>query len=162
MTTTSFETIYERFFRKVEEDPDFFEYYNCTEEEAMELAKEKAAGYFQEAVSSLAIRASGFADVDFFDKDDTSFNFELVNTEIEILSRMMFVIYLERDFAKLKSVINSMTSADIKMIYSPANERKTFDDMLSNYKKDIEAKITQYLSVDRTTGKPKRIEYEDI
>lgn len=160
--TTSFETIYERFFRKVEEDLDFFEYYNCTPEEAMELATEKASGYLEEAVSTLTIRLSGFSDVNFYDKNDSEFEFELINTEIEILTRMMFYIYLERDFAKLKTVINSMTSADIKMIYSPANERKTFDDMLMNYKKDIEAKITQYLSVDRLTGKPKRIEYEEI
>lgn len=160
--TTSFETIYERFFRKVEEDPDFFEYYNCSAEEAMELAKEKATGYFEEAVSTLIIRLSGFADVDFEDKDDTKFNFELSKTEIEILSRMMFVIYLERDFGKLKTVINSMTSADIKMIYSPANERNSFENMIDKYKLDIEAKITQYLSIDRETGKPKRIEYEEV
>ncbi len=160
--TTSFETIYERFFRKVEEDPDFFEYYNCSAEEAMELAKEKATGYFEEAVSTLIIRLSGFADVDFNDRSSDEFNFELINTEIEILTRMMFVIYLERDFGKLKTVINSMTSADIKMIYSPANERNSFQNMLNEYKTDIEAKITQYLSVDRETGRPKRIEYEEI
>lgn len=160
--TTSFDDIYERFFRKVEEDPDFFEYYNCTEEEALKLAQERASGYLDEAVSTLAIRLTGFADVDFFDKDDSVFNFELVNTEIEILARMMFVIYLERDIAKLKSVINSMTSADIKMLYSPANERNSFDAMLKNYKINTEAMITRYLAVDRETGKPKRIEYEDI
>lgn len=160
--TTSFDEIYDRFFRKVEEDSDFFEYYNCTPEEAVELAKERASGYLQEAVSTLEIRLSGFADVDFYDKNDTEFNFELVGKEIEILSRMMFIIYLERDIAKLKTVINSMTSSDIKMLYSPANERNSFDAMLKNYKNDTDIMITQYLAVDRTTGKHKKIEYEEI
>ena len=48
------------------------------------------------------------------------------------------------------------------MLYSPANERNSFDAMLKNYKNDTNIMITQYLAVDRITGKHKKIEYEEI
>ena len=40
--TTKFESIFERFFRRVEKDEDFFQYYNVDLYEAVNLAQKQA------------------------------------------------------------------------------------------------------------------------
>jgi hypothetical protein len=51
---TSVSTVVDSFLKKVEEDDDFFEYYNCTDEEALAIAQERAAGYVDESVTYFA------------------------------------------------------------------------------------------------------------
>ena len=50
MSTTSFDEFYSRFYDKVENDPDFFDYYNHTSDESMEIAQERAKSYLNEAI----------------------------------------------------------------------------------------------------------------
>lgn len=158
---TSVSTVVDSFLKKVEEDDDFFEYYNCTDEEALAIAQERAAGYVDEAVTYFALQAKGCNNVNFFDKTSDTFNFDLTATEVEILARIMHWIYLERGISKLKPVINSFTSSEIKMLFSPANERKTFLEMVNSKKKEVDILISNYRAVDRLTGKLKTINYDD-
>ena len=76
MSTTSFDLFYTRFFNKVEKDADFFDYYNHTEEESMEIAKQRAENYLIEAVDELKTKCE--TTVNFYDMDmeNKCFNFK--------------------------------------------------------------------------------------
>lgn len=160
MSTTSFDKFYSRFYDKVENDPDFFEYYNHTSEESMEIAQERAKSYLVEAVDIFTLKCT--PTVDFFDIDTENgcFNFAVTSREIEIITRIMYSIYLERDISKLKPIINSLSAADVKSLFSPANERKTFESLINWYKDKTDVLITQYAARDRLTNQRKTIEYE--
>lgn len=156
--STSFEKIISKFFRKIEKDREFFAYYNVDFNEAMALASEQANGYLLEAVEKLTDEC--VPDVDFFDYNEElqEFNFALTNKEIGLLTNLMREVYFERDFATLKAFKVAMTPSDLNQA-SPANERKTFVDMVNGIKSDNVGKISQYSSVDRKTGKKKLINY---
>ena len=160
MSTTSFDLFYTRFFNKVEKDADFFDYYNHTEEESMEIAKQRAENYLIEAVDELKTKCE--TTVNFYDMDmeNKCFNFKAYSNEIEIISRIMFKIYLERDIALMKPIVNSLSATDIKALFSPAADRKTFDEMLKRYESKTDTMISQYTARDRETGKRRTLKYE--
>ena len=91
MSTTSFDELFSRFFDKVENDPDFFEYYNHSDEESMRIAQERAKSYLLEAVDIFTLKCT--PSVDFFniDKEIGCFNFEVTSREMEIISRIMYI-----------------------------------------------------------------------
>ena len=72
----------------------------------------------------------------------------------------MFKIYLERDIALMKPIVNSLSATDIKALFSPAADRKTFDEMLKRYESKTDTMISQYIARDRETGKRRTIQYE--
>ena len=156
--STPYNDFYGRFFKKIEEDKEYFNYYNLTPEESMELAKERAKTYLQESLAKLTLDSTN--DVDFNDYDDTleTVNLDCTKTEIDIIANLMFEMYLFRDVAKLNSLSVSFTPTDLR-VFSPAEDRKSF---LSMYN-DIVAKninmIDAYNSKDRLTGKRKTVDY---
>lgn len=160
MSTTSFDEFYSRFYDKVENDPDFFDYYNHTSDESIEIAQERAKSYLKEAIDIFTLKCT--PTVNFFDIDtkNSCFNFECTSREIEIITRIMYSIYLERDISKLKPLINSLTATDIKSLFSPANDRKTFESLINWYKNKTDILISNYAARDRLTNKRKTIGYD--
>ncbi len=159
MAETPFDTVINLFLRKIEKDRDFFTYYNVSEEEAYELAVLQATGYLREAINRLTDRCS--PDVDFYDYsegDNPHFNFKLTGREQGLLADLMREIYFERDLSMLKAFKIAMTPTDLNQ-FSPANERSTFMSMLETIKHENEVRISHYISEDRLTGKPKKINY---
>ena len=161
MSTTSFNEFYSRFYDKVENDTDFFDYYNHTSEESMAIAQERAKSYLNEAIDIFTLKCT--PTVNFFDVDTENdcFNFEVTSREIEIITRIMYSIYLERDISKLKPLINSLTATDIKSLFSPANDRKTFESLINWYKNKTDILISNYAARDRLTNKRKTIGYDE-
>ena len=47
----------------------------------------------------------------------------------------------------------------LNAIFSPSSERKTFEDMLANIKRENINKISRYIATDRETGKRKTIDH---
>mgnify|MGYP004546798447 FL=1 len=160
MPTTSFEEFYSRFFDKVENDVDFFDYYNHTSEESMEIAQERAKAYLNEAVDIFTLKCTPTVDYFDIDTENNCFNFIATSREIEIITRIMYSIYLERDISKLKPIINSLSATDVKSLFSPANDRKTFESLLDWYKSKTDVLISNYAARDRLTNKRKSIEYD--
>lgn len=159
MSTTSFKEFYSRFFDKVENDVDFFDYYNHTSEESMEIAQERAKSYLNEAVDIFTLKCTPTVDFYNIDFENECFGFEVTSREVEIITRIMYSIYLERDISKLKPIINSLSATDIKSLFSPANDRKTFESLLNWYKNKTDVLISNYAARDRLTNKRKPIEY---
>lgn len=161
MPTTSLDNIYSAFFDKIENDIDFFNYFNLDENQSMEIAKTRANTYMNEALSLITFKCS--PDVNFKDCDYENgyFNFELTPTEIDLIANVMFEMYLKKDLAKLKPIINAFSSTEIKLVYSPNEERKTFMNMLEQVKQENRILLADYAARDRLTGKRKTIEYKN-
>lgn len=155
---TSYEQLYVPFFNRIEEDAKFFSYYNLTAEEALEIAQKRSKNYLNEAVSILKRNCS----LDFnlvLDDEVEMISEDLTSDEINLLADLMYEVYISRDIATLKSMVNALTSTDLKMLHSPANERKTFMDMYNTLKYNNEVAMSQYNARDRKTGKRKVIDY---
>ena len=156
--TTSFDKITSRLLRKIEKDKDFFEYYNLSVSEVQSLVMEQATGYLYDAIDLLTSKCE--PDTDFYDYDEEllQFNFKLTQREIGLLASLMYEVYFERDEALLKAFKIRMTPSDLNQ-FSPANERKSFEDMLQRIKDENTNKIAKYVSTDRNTGKRKMIDH---
>lgn len=159
--TTSFEKVIGRLLRKIEKDKDFFAYYNVSVSEAQSLIIEQAKGYLVDAIDLLTSRCE--PDVDFYDYDEDNemFNFELTQREVGLLASLMYEVYFERDEAMLKVFKIRMAPSDLNP-FSPASERKTFEDMVLRIKQENLNKISKYVSTDRKTGERKSINHSQF
>lgn len=148
------------FLFKVQNCSEFFNYYNLTDGEAMELANKRAKGFLIEAVSRLTSQCT--PDVDFHDYDTVSekFGFELTKDEADLLARLMFEMFLEKDIAKLRVFTNTLSSQDLKYAFSGYGERNSFVGMFEKVQNDNKNLIDGYISKDRLTGARKSVNYD--
>ena len=156
--TTSFDKVTSRLLRKIEKDKDFFAYYNLSVSEVQSLVMEQATGYLYDAIDLLTSKCEPPVDMYNYDEELMEFNFELTQREIGLLASLMYEVYFERDEALLKAFKIRMTPSDLNQ-FSPANERKSFEDMLQRIKDENTNKIAKYVSTDRNTGKRKMIDH---
>ena len=156
--TTSFDKVISRLLRKIEKDKDFFAYYNLSVSEVQSLVMEQATGYLYDAIDLLTSKCEPPVDMYNYDEELMQFNFELTQREIGLLASLMYEVYFERDESLLKAFKIRMTPSDLNQ-FSPANERKSFEDMLQRIKDENTNKIAKYVSTDRNTGKRKMIDH---
>lgn len=166
--STEFSDINELFFDKIQKDADFFMYNNVDPEEALEIAESRAEGYLIESVSKLVLSCTPTIDFTDFDLDTTTgtpptlvpahFNPTLTFIEMDILANLQYEMYLDKDMVLLKSLANHLSPKDMN-VFSPANERRTFTDMLKFLKNENMKMIKKYASRDRLTGALRQIDY---
>mgnify|MGYP001002761520 CR=1 FL=1 len=163
--STSFTVPIQAFFRRIENDKSFFNYYNIDATEAMALASERAYGYLIESISKISMSYS--TDIDFtnytasVDENGNSsgtFNFDLTKNEIALLAQLMYEQYFNRDFVKLRAFKLQYSPSDLNT-FSPANERKTFIEMYDKVKLESQSMLDNYISRDRLTNQLKTINY---
>lgn len=179
---TAFSDVIQAFYHYIENDVDFFSYFELSEEESMEVAGQRAEVLLKEATSYLSRKmivenvflnvieveeesqSEGESDSNNSQDDsqtDTNVD-QTVNTymafaemltdaEINLLVKTMFLMYLQRDITVLRTFHGVMTSSDLNM-YSPANERKTFIEMVEKYEAQLKVEISEYQMRDRITG----------
>lgn len=163
---TAFKDVIDAFYNYIENDVDFFDYFDLSEEECIEVAGQRAEVLLNEATSYLAnklILANVYSNVievteelqEDGEEPETvvhmAFEETLTGAEINLLVKAMFLVYLQRDLTKLRTFHGVMTSSDLNM-YSPANERKTFVEMVQKYESDLKIEISEYQMRDRNTG----------
>jgi len=148
---TSFDSIYDIFFKRVINDPDFFGYTNVPDVETLELMKANAFDYMIESISTVYEFCTPTVDFNDYDTVVEEFGFDFTKTEIQIFANLMFEKFLSRDYAKLKIFEKHFTQNEIKM-FSPAQERKTFVDMLSKITQRNISTLKSYGSRDRITN----------
>lgn len=155
--STSYDPIFTKFVRKLKGDSQFFNYQNLSETEIKEIVDEHLLSLLERAIDRLYFY--GMPDINFYDKDDTSltFNVDLVPQEISLLSDLMYLSYFEEDRNKLKAYGMQFKTSEINLMFSPANDRKTYMDMLSQIEIGIVNSIINYFSRDRLTWKEKSI-----
>lgn len=151
---TAFEDVKQAFYHYIENDVDFFNYFELDEDECMEVAGQRAGVLLNEATSYLS-RKIGMENV-FTNKMEESFAEDLSDGEVNLLVKAMFLCYLQRDITMLRTFHGVMSSSDLNM-YSPANERKTYIAMVKQYEDDLKVEISEYAMIDRETGMFKTI-----
>ena len=163
---TAFSDVINAFYHYIEKDVDFFDYFELNEEECMEVAGQRAGVLLEEAISYLCrklIIENVFSYAEMVQPEESgdeqeedskgymAFTETLTNTEINLLVKAMFLMYLQRDLTVLRTFHGVMTSSDLNM-YSPANERKTFVAMVQQYEDNLKVEISEYQMFDRNTG----------
>lgn len=148
---TAFEDVISAFYHYIENDVDFFNYFELDEQECMEVAEQRAGALLSEATSYLCRKLVVENVFSTIDTVESIFTEELTSMEINLLVKTMFLVYLQRDLTKLRTFHGVMTSSDLNM-YSPANERKTFVEMVDSYEQKLITEISEYQMRDRNTG----------
>ena len=160
----SFETLYEAFFDQIEKDKDFFNYNNVSVDEALNIAKTRSNRYLKEALATISLKCTpdkcGKNFIDFNDETKT-LNYDLTYIELDIIASVMYEKYLFREFSKLKAQANRFTTKDFN-VFSPANERNSFNEMFKTIQRGNEVLIDNYKSINHSTGNALTIDYSDI
>lgn len=157
--TNSLNDVYEVFFDKVEQDKEFFVYFQLDEIQAMEIARERARSYLRDACSYL--RRLVTLDFSLSIVEDEagveSFANKLTDDEVYLLAEIMMGFHYKRSLAKLLPKLNTFSAAELKLLHSPANERQTYTAMVAQVWANIDRLIADYYAKDRLTGSEKMI-----
>ena len=155
---TSFSEPINRFFHFIEEDREFFDYYQLRDFEALDLASTRARSYLQDAIDRVMLECH--PDIDFTDYDELSwsFNVDLTSREVYMLASLMYERYLFKDIAKLKTWSVNYTAKELT-VFSPSEARNSFNTMYENVCARNELLLDTYRNTDRLTGEFKGIDY---
>lgn len=156
---TPFSTVIERFYRRIEEDKNFFDYYNLTDEQSMAIAEQRSIGLLYEAIEMIVLRTT--PTVNFYDYDTilNQFNFDLNNTEILLISSFMYQQYLERTVAKLKEYNVNYTAENLR-VFDPSNARSTFQSLYDDICNKNDILLDTYDSKDRDNNELLQIDFQ--
>lgn len=158
--STLYKKIYDPFYDRLEKDETFIDYINLTEQECIDLAKERSHSYLTEAISELTSNCTPDINFEDYDDDLEVISEDLTKKEIKLLVDIMFKIYMERDVPKLHVFALYLTPNELNT-FSPANERKSYLDLIKGLQDGIDKSIDNYSSTDRLTGKRKIINYDN-
>lgn len=149
---TPYENVTDKFIRKIKQDKEYFCVNGVTEEQLLEIINRRSVELLDDSVNELQPMISIAQDVDFLDKDDDmeEFNFNLTRIEEDLISDMMVVKYFDEALVKLKAM-QKYIGDDIK-VFSPANERKTFKEMVEFKRQLFNNKLGNYNTRNRETG----------
>ena len=155
--STPYNVIFDKFIKKLHGDKSFFNYKGLSESEINDLVKEHLISLLNTSIDRLY--TYGLPDFDFYDKNDTlqTFNGELVNQEVSLLSDLMYLAYFEEDKNKLRALGLVFKTSEINTVFSPANDRKTFLDMVKNIESKSINDINNYFARDRLTWQFKSV-----
>lgn len=141
----------ELFFKKVEKDVRFFNYFGLDDYRAMRLAEERAKTYLSEAVGRLMLECSPSVDFTDVDGEAETFNFDLTTSEKLLLSSLMYEYYLERDIAYLRLQNVNYVSTELR-VFDPSNARNSFMEMYESVCNRNKELLEEYRNRDRLTG----------
>ena len=156
---TPFSSLENRFKMMVEEDSEFFQYYQYLEYEAEEIMHRRILAYLYEATAMLDSQIQTQIDFTDYNEETEEFNTDLTKKEILLVSSMMFQVYLSRSIAKLKTLVVNYSSSDLK-VFDPSNARTSFMTMYEKVCQDNAFLIEEYKSRDRLTGAFIEVGYE--
>lgn len=155
MNTTSFESIFSRFYNKLEKDPDFFDYYQIEMSEAIQIAHNRAKNYLIEALDRLCSIGSLQVNFSDYDEEIEEINFSTTQAEKRLIVEIMFEEYMKRDIPLLSAFKLNFSPSDLN-VFSPSNERKSYMSMIKDLETGVEGMLEEYKSRDRITGKLKK------
>ena len=156
--------VVELFLDKMESSPEFFSYYGTDDVESLALAKERGQSYLRGAIVEFRRRA----DLTFVLGIKTgtgAFQEPLTEDEADILSEIMVYKYFERKLVEVTPKLNLLSATEIRFLFSPSNERTSFNEMLEKRKEHLREIISLYNGRDRLTGERRMVDHtipEDV
>lgn len=157
MTTekTSFQTLFQRFYDRLETDEDFFGYYNVDQTEALEIAHLRAKNHLMDALDRLSCVDGLEVDFGDYSEEVETLNFKTLGKENKLITEMMFVDYMKRDVPLLHAFKLNFSPSDLT-VFPPSEERNSYMRLIERLEHEIELMMDDYKSRDRKTGKLKQ------
>lgn len=155
---TSFDTVIEKFLFRVEKDRNFFNYYKTSNSESLEIVKNRALNYLTEAISRFKLKSNISYNILEFNDAKTGFISELTDEEIYIIVNLMYEIHLQRDVMLLKVMTERYAPSDLT-VFSPANERNSFLNMVESVKVENISLLDTYDVRNRLSGTHNLLNY---
>lgn len=148
---TKFDSIFTKFYDRIEKDEKFFDYYNVSVNEAISIAHQRACNYLLESLDDLSMVGNLQVDFTDYDEEVQEINFKLLPKEIRLIVEMMFLKYMKRDEALLHALEINFTPSDLT-VFSPANERTSYRNFINDLTLKVDIEIDNYKNRDRVTG----------
>lgn len=161
---TPYSEIYELFQNRIIRDTTFF-IQNTDPTEIQKVAETRMLQLLKQAISDLLlIPDKKNFEVNFLNRDDinSTFLFELIDIEKQLLADYMFEVYASEDYITRWQALKQryFTDDEIKIVLnSPANSLKEFTNSIELLKTDNRKKVKSYLRRSRDTWKYKSQEY---
>lgn len=149
------------FFHRIETDRGFFQYFDLTDKEALDLATKRATQYLFEVCARLTLECPNGLDFTDYDTEEACFNSDLNKKELYIVSSLMYETYLSRDIAKLRCLSRDYAPTDLR-VFDPSNARKTFMTMYNAVVSENEYLVDWYRNTDRDTGMLRDIDFAGL
>lgn len=140
-----------RFLRRIEEDRDFFQYFQLSDDEALDLARRRARNYLEDAIDRMMMDGRPSVDLTDIDEGSFSFNIELTRNEVFLLSSLMYEYYLDKDISRIKTLNINYTGTELR-VFDPSNARSSFLQLYENVQRQNEKLLDTYRNVNRETG----------
>ena len=153
----------ELFFKRIEKDRSFFNYFRIEDEESvMQIANERADTYLKEAVSRIMFECLPSVDFSLVEDEDGNLllNCDATYQEKFLIVSLMFEQYLYRDIAYLKCLNVNYTSTDLR-VFDPSNARASFMNMYLAVCEQNKELIDNYKNTNRDTGKLRSLNFSD-
>lgn len=150
---TSFQEPVNIFLSKIEKDIDFFRYFGLTDKEAADLAAKRSLELLHQANAVITLRCKPRYGINLCDTNDEDevYNCDLNSIETYIIGSIMYELYLQKDFAKLKLDNVNFTATELK-VFDPSNARSTFTEIYNTVCAENKLMLSQYEDMDRETG----------
>ena len=161
---TPYSEIYELFQNRIIRDTTFF-IQNAEPTEIQQVAEDRMLQLLKQAISDLLlIPDKKNFEVNFLNRDDinSTFLFELIDIEKQLLADFMFEIYASEDYITRWQALKQryFTDDEIKIVLnSPANSLREFTNSIELLKEENRKKVKSYLRRSRDTWLYKSYEY---
>lgn len=153
---TPYEDLIDRFLKLIKKDKKFFRYINLADDEIVSIVNERALELLGLAIDRLIV--DGMPSVDFNDRDDEKFNFELTASEKLIIPSLMYEYYMREDIAYIKILSVNYTPNNLR-VFSPDNARTSFNNLYTTVCEQNIKLLDTYRNSDRDTGELKSIDF---
>ena len=151
---TPYSEIYELFQNRIIRDTTFF-IQNAEPTEVQKIAENRMLQLLNQAISNiLLIPDKKNFEVNFMNKDDvnSTFLFELMNIEKQLIADYMFEVYASEDYITRWQALKQryFTDDEIKIVLnSPANSLREFTNSIELLKVENRKKVKMYLRRNR-------------
>ena len=161
---TPYSEIYELFQNRIIRDTTFF-IQNAEPTEIQQVAETRMLQLLKQAISDLLlIPDKKNFEVNFLNRDDinSTFLFELIDIEKQLLADYMFEVYASEDYITRWQALKQryFTDDEIKIVLnSPANSLREFTNSIELLKEENRKKVKSYLRRSRDTWRYKPYNY---
>ena len=143
--STPFEIVTDMFLDKIQEDTDFFKYDKLSDRETIEVINDRCKTILNLAIRTLQPMLEKEHNIDLLNRDEDleEFNQYLNEIEIDLVSQAMVVEHYLLKKAKLGKINTYLGSGTMK-VFSPAEERRSYMEFISQIKADFYEKLDNY------------------
>lgn len=143
--STPYSDVIELFLDKIEQDTDFFRYDGLSEYETMDIINTRCKNILNLAIRSLQPMLDETHNINLLNRDEDleEFGNDLNDLEIDLISEAMVLEHYNIKKAKLGKINTYLGSSSMK-VFSPAEERKSYLQFISQIRADFYEKLDNY------------------